>query len=57
MKITADIRKIRRRTSDLRGRGLEERHGGEVEGVRGEGRGGLREGLKFFEIAGSWWGT
>ena len=37
---------IRRRTGDLRGRGLEERHGGEVEGVRGKGRGGLREGVE-----------
>ncbi len=36
---------IRRRTGDLRGGGAEERDGGEVEGVCGEGRGGLREGV------------
>jgi hypothetical protein len=28
-----------------RGRGVEERYGGEVEGVRGEGCRGLREGV------------
>ena len=36
---------IRRRTRHRRGRGVEEGHGSEIEGVCGKGRGGLREGI------------
>ena len=35
------------RARHRRGRGVEERHGSEVEGVRGKRRGGLREGVRL----------
>jgi phosphomethylpyrimidine synthase len=46
---------IRRRTSHLRGRSASARDGGEVEGVRGERSGGLREAsrIDFLELVAS----
>ena len=46
MKITEDVRKYAAEQAISEGGGREERQGAEVEGVRGEGRGGLREGVR-----------
>ncbi len=45
--ITEDVRKYAAEQGDLRGGGVEERDGGEVEGVRGKRREGLREGVRL----------
>ena len=47
MKITEDVRKYAAEQAISEEEAFEERHGGEVEGVRGKGRGGLREGVRL----------